>query len=406
MKHSDIFENFAKIAQEKGIISDDAPEKAKKKLEKDHRWDSMTLSDIEALYGVKPDSEKELEYKRNIIEVAHPGSMVISPSYDKLNGLVETDNERQDIILNIVNKTPNGQLTNHKYAEKELTLSLVRIGNDMDNKDNKDLMKLADTCLMQLSDKDMKKKVASPLVIGVAVGAAAIIGGLYLQQHLPFANDGFKTNNKKLLEEVDDLIQSNSNWGVGIELSQEFRKTLSEFRSKIVEFYNTYMSQYEVISSLQKPRTAKELIPLAKGSESGEVKRAYDIIKAQLYDFLPYLNTIEDNFKKESYKADQISEKGFLTKLVDKTQILHGGNGLVADDFDDVNRAIPPYKKSISEIFEILIDAGSLAAKTKSTLEKAKTEASEIAQEMKAKKDEMHQGIKDLEKSLQMSGIK
>lgn len=406
MKHSDIFENFAKIAQEKGIISDDAPEKAKKKLEKDHRWDSMTLSDIEALYGVKPDSEKELEYKRNIIEVAHPGSMVISPSYDKLNGLVETDNERQDIILNIVNKTPNGQLTNHKYAEKELTLSLVRIGNDMDNKDNKDLMKLADTCLMQLSDKDMKKKVASPLVIGVAVGAAAIIGGLYLQQHLPFANDGFKTNNKKLLEEVDDLIQSNSNWGVGIELSQEFRKTLSEFRSKIVEFYNTYMSQYEVISSLQKPRTAKELIPLAKGSESGEVKRAYDIIKAQLDDFLPYLNTIEANFKKESYKADQISEKGFLTKLVDKTQILHGGKGLVADDFDDVNRAIPPYKKSISEIFEILIDAGSLAAKTKSTLEKAKTEASEIAQEMKAKKDEMHQGIKDLEKSLQMSGIK
>lgn len=406
MKHSDIFENFAKIAQEKGIISDDAPEKAKKKLEKDHRWDSMTLSDIEALYGVKPDSEKELEYKRNIIEVAHPGSMVISPSYDKLNGLVETDNERQDIILNIVNKTPNGQLTNHKYAEKELTLSLVRIGNDMDNKDNKDLMKLADTCLMQLSDKDMKKKVASPLVIGVAVGAAAIIGGLYLQQHLPFANDGFKTNNKKLLEEVDDLIQSNSNWGVGIELSQEFRKTLSEFRSKIVEFYNTYMSQYEVIFSLQKPRTAKELIPLAKGSESGEVKRAYDIIKAQLDDFLPYLNTIEANFKKESYKADQISEKGFLTKLVDKTQILHGGKGLVADDFDDVNRAIPPYKKSISEIFEILIDAGSLAAKTKSTLEKAKTEASEIAQEMKAKKDEMHQGIKDLEKSLQMSGIK
>ena len=406
MKHSDIFENFAKIAQEKGIISDDAPEKAKKKLEKDHRWDSMTLSDIEALYGVKPDSEKELEYKRNIIEVAHPGSMVISPSYDKLNGLVETDNERQDIILNIVNKTPNGQLTNHKYAEKELTLSLVRIGNDMDNKDNKDLMKLADICLMQLSDKDMKKKVASPLVIGVAVGAAAIIGGLYLQQHLPFANDGFKTNNKKLLEEVDDLIQSNSNWGVGIELSQEFRKTLSEFRSKIVEFYNTYMSQYEVISSLQKPRTAKELIPLAKGSESGEVKRAYDIIKAQLDDFLPYLNTIEANFKKESYKADQISEKGFLTKLVDKTQILHGGKGLVADDFDDVNRAIPPYKKSISEIFEILIDAGSLAAQTKSTLEKAKTEASEIAQEMKAKKDEMHQGIKDLEKSLQMSGIK
>lgn len=406
MKHSDIFENFAKIALEEGIISNDAPEKAKKKLEKDHRWDSMTLSDIEALYGVKPDSEKALEYKRNIIEVAHPGSMVISPSYDKLNGLVETDNERQDIILNIVNKTPNGQLTNHKYAEKELTLSLVRIGNDMDNKDNKDLMKLADTCLMQLSKENFKKE-ASPLVIGIAVGAAVIIGGLYLQQHLPFANEGFKTNHEKLLAEVDDLIQSNSNWGVGIELTNDMKQTLNNFRAKIMGVYAAYSSQYKVIANIQRPRTAKELIPLATGPESGEVKEAFDIMKAQLDDFLPYLNTIEENFKKESYKADQTSEKGFFSKLVDKTQVLHGGKGLVADDFDDVTRAIPPYKKSIAEVLDVFKNAGSIAAKAKTTLEKAKTESPpEMASKDDQTKGDMHEGFKDLHKSLQEKGIK
>ena len=120
---SEIFDNYVKIAEEKGIVSKDAPEKAKKILEETGRADSRSIKDIEKLYGVKNDTLKSMEYKRNIIEDAHPDSIVIAPSYDKLNGLVENNNERQDIMLRLVNKMPNGQLDNHKYAQKDLLLS-------------------------------------------------------------------------------------------------------------------------------------------------------------------------------------------------------------------------------------------------------------------------------------------
>jgi len=101
MSRSEIFDSFVKIAQEKGMISNDSSE-AKKKLEQTGRADSLDASAIEALYGVKPDAPKSMEYKKNIMEVAHPNSVVVSPSYDKLNGLVESEIERQNINLHIV----------------------------------------------------------------------------------------------------------------------------------------------------------------------------------------------------------------------------------------------------------------------------------------------------------------
>ena len=104
MRRSEIFESFIKIAQDKGLVSKDAPEKAIKQLSKTHRHDSLSAEDIAKLYGVKIDQPKGMEYTRNIIEDAHPDSVIVSPAHDKLNGLVENNNERQNIILNIVNK--------------------------------------------------------------------------------------------------------------------------------------------------------------------------------------------------------------------------------------------------------------------------------------------------------------
>jgi hypothetical protein len=54
--------------------------------------------------------------------------------------------------------------------------------------------------------------------------------------------------------------------------------------------------------------------------------------------------------------------------LTDKTQILHGGAGLIADDFDDVVHAIVPYKKSVDEILKILMDAKSIEQNAKNQL--------------------------------------
>jgi hypothetical protein len=368
MSNSEIFDSFIKIAQEKGMISEDAPEKAKKKLEKDHRADSLDISAIEALYGVKPDRPKDMDYKRNIIEDAHPNSVVISPSYDKLNGLVENDQERQDIILHILEKTPNGHLTHHKYAEKELILSLVRLGNALDLQKQDELRALADTCLDQVAHKDLKKEA---WVLPVVIGVAAALGALYVQQHMSFINEGFQKNHEKLIGEIDDLVNSNSDWGVGYQYTGDFRSMVTDFRAKLMSFYMLYQKIMPIIKDLEKPRTAQELLELAQKPETDTVIKAYRAFRAAADNMLPYITTIEKDFSSESYKARQVEDKGWMTSLVDKMQVFHGGKGLVADDFDDVVRAIAPYKKSIAEMMDVLKRAESLEKSAKDQIQQA-----------------------------------
>jgi len=90
---------------------------------------------------------------------------------------------------------------------------------------------------------------------------------------------------------------------------------------------------------------------------------------------LPYVISIENNFASEGFKARQIQDKGWMSSLVDKMQVLHGGKGLIADDFDDVVRAIAPYKKSIADILQILKNAESLEVSARRQIEQASQES-------------------------------
>lgn len=152
---SEIFESYVKIAVDRGLIKT-AEEKESKELKKYKdesyaRLGSDSIETIETLYGVKP--EGTYEYEDNIAEVAHPHSVIIAPSYDKINGLVENINERSEIMQNIADKRTDGKLTNYKYAKKDLILQLVKIANDMDNKDFEKLAALADGCVEKLGMK-------------------------------------------------------------------------------------------------------------------------------------------------------------------------------------------------------------------------------------------------------------
>src|SRR6202142_4218923 len=271
-----------------------------------------------------------MEYEHNIMEDAHPNSIVISPSYDKLNGLVENNIERQNILLHIVNKTPNGLSTQHKYAKQELILSLVRVANDLDNKNIEELRVLADACLLQVTPQQFKKIAVGPLVIAAPI--AAILGGLYLQQHLPMVNEGFDTNHQKLITEIDDMLNSSSSWGVGYDYKADFIKTLQDFKDKLESFYQLYKKNEVVFSQLEKPQTAKELIEQAKGTGANTVMEAYQEMKSAFNNVLSYLLNIQKEFSSEFFKNRQVADKGFFSSLIDKTEILHGGKGLVADD--------------------------------------------------------------------------
>ena len=380
MRHSDIFDDFAKIAIEKGLISKGSPEELKRKLEENPRIDSLDISAIEALYGVKPDTSKDMQYKKNIIEDAHPNSVVVSPSYDKLNGLVENLNERQNIIMNIVQRIPDGHIVNRKYAEQQLLLTLVRIGNDLDNKNQTELRTLADVCLEQtaiVAKKVNLTKTANPAVAGLApaglapltiaplVAVPVILGAIYLQQHIGLLNEGFEKNHEKLMSEIDDLLNASVTWGVGRQYTQEFLTAMQDFKKELEKKYGDYKRILPIIKSLEKARTGKELLEMAKSSESTTVINAYDFFRSEMLDFMPYLMKIEKNFKNETYKIRQIEDKGWLEKAVDWTQVLHGGWGFIADDFDDVVRAISPYIKSIGDILKTLDDAESIKENAK-----------------------------------------
>lgn len=396
---SEVFEAFIKIAEEKGMIPLDAPDKAKEKLEKNPRWDSLDISAIEALYGVKPNTPKDNQYERNIMQDAHPNASIVSPAHDKLNGLVENNNEQQNILIHIVQKDPDGLSTHRKYAKQDLILSLVRIANDLDNRNQEELRKLADKCLEQTA---IKKEAVGPLAIAAIAIPAALIGALYLQQHLPFVNEGFQKNHQKLIAEIDDLLKSTSEWGVGHQYKQSFLDMVRDFKSRLIAFYDLYRQKVEpIMNELERPKTAQELMEKSKQPESLTIVEAYnDLIKAA-NDIGTYLDKIAEDFKQEAYKVKQVQETGFLTGLVEKTHALVGGKGLVADDFDDVVRAIGPYKTSIDEILGKLKEAKSLEnsalrdAQKISQRDEMKPEAAP-----KASPAESDEAMEDLEKEL------
>jgi hypothetical protein len=370
---NEIFDNFIKIALDKGMITKDPI----KKIAKDNG--SSDISSIEVLYGTKPKLPSEMRYKRNIIEDAHPNSVIISPSYDKINGLVENNNERQDIILNILNKTPTGVLTNHKYAEKELILSLVRLGNYLDNRDAEQLRVLADVCLEQVASKPLKKEAQWTLPI---IGISAAIGALYLQQHLPMQHQDFSKDNAQLIREIDDMLEDKSDFGIsGNNYSTELIRTLNEFKNKLVEVSNEYANIVPIINQLEKPRDVKELIEVSKHPETMSIKEAVTNFKLKFSKILTFINTIESNFKNQSFKSRNTESKGVITSLIDRIQVLRGGKGLIADDFDDIVRAIESYKQSVKEVLSILNGYTNMRDKINERLEQAQSELSGLSAE-------------------------
>lgn len=182
MSRSDVFDNYARIALEKGLIRN-TEETMKKGAAQNPRHDAATTKEIAKLYNVKNEKPADMEYKKNIVEDAHPDPVVLFRSHDKINSLIENINERQNIIINILQKPVNGLLVQKKYAE-ELTLSLIRIATDMDNQDHEELRVLADTCAVQLQKqgfdfKDfLSERGGDAIDVGTGALSGAAIGGI------------------------------------------------------------------------------------------------------------------------------------------------------------------------------------------------------------------------------------
>ena len=343
---SEIFDNFVKIAQDKNIISNDS-KKSKDALEKNPRADSLDISAIEALYGVKPKTETP--YKNNIMEVAHPSPLVIAPSYDKINGLVENEIERQNINLRIVNKNPDGLLTQRKYAEKEFLLSLVKVANDLDNKNEEQLRKLADHCLETFSEKEMVKNAFWGKLIGWGLGIG--LGLATTTSHMDYVAKDFGDATQNLINEIKDMIKSSVTIGFGHKYSDDLIERLNEVVEKLAELKNSYNIIKPIVPLISSKSRVKKVLKdpgyhgreslEAAGNEIPNFKKLFQQIKLVLEE-------LKEDFQNPSFQKENV-EQGTVTKYIESIPglkgepLLSGGTfSLFSSKFYDITNAINP----------------------------------------------------------------
>lgn len=161
---SDIFNEYAKIMEDQGLLKN-----AQRSSEAKTRPQGIDPEAIQMLYHVKPNGKDE----KPIVEQAHPEPAYVAPAYDRMNGLVENVQERQNMMIEIMEDPQHGKLTQHRYvkANNELLQELIRVATYMDNKNQEDLMKLADSCAQNLTD--IKKEAFLPAIGWLAAAKAA-----------------------------------------------------------------------------------------------------------------------------------------------------------------------------------------------------------------------------------------
>lgn len=357
---SDIFEEYAKIAEEQGLISlaeepKESKELKKYKNDKYPRIGSDDIKTIENLYNVKPDSH--ISYDLNIFQAAHPNSVVISPAYDKINGLIENENQRHDIIRNLITNPTNGILTGKKLARQELLMELIRVANDMDNRNFDDLRMLADSCISDIEKKKLNKSAIAPL-IWVGLGAA-VLAGVWIWQHMNNPDKGLLPNIDTAVAKLNDL-KTNSWWESDVDenLQKEVDGIISKLnglRTVIVDFN----SAMEVIDA---PRSLKEIGKL-KGiaEESGEdVKAKIETFKIAIKNIAPVLVKAIGNFTNRQYQL-QHSKPSWLGDVSGWAgEAMHGRWGLIANDFISASNALETLKDALKGAYDRAMNVDNL----------------------------------------------
>jgi hypothetical protein len=347
---SEMFEKVAEILEEAGLSKEAYPSLESYKDDAEARVGSDDISTIEALYGVKPDGQ---EYEFNIMEQAHPNSVIVAPSYDKLNGLVENNIERNKIMMNITLTDPTGNHTNHKYAQQELTLELVRIANEMDTMNKEELFKLADSCLIDLSacQRRLHVKTAVP-VLAIAALAASVLGAGWLLSHSDNPDHGPTANCDAAIKELTDL-KTNS-WYES-DIDNVVKKEVDELIVKITQLKTGINEFNEISDVVYKPRTLSELKEVVKLKEVAQksghsIQEAVKQFREMVMELEPYINQSIENFSNTVYQKQHTKPSmiGEMTGWLGEA--LHGRWGLVANDFVSAVNALNPLKKSLEEM--------------------------------------------------------
>lgn len=285
---SEVFENYTEIARERGLIA--------KAEVYDPRIGSDDLSTIEVLYGVKPNGKDEKE----MMDQAHPDSVIIAPAYDRVNGLVENNKERHNIMVGIITKAPQAKLTQHRYASasNELSQELLRLGFQMDNKDENELRILADSCAER-----MQKQAWIPLAIGIGAIAAGL-GLIYELQNHGYVAQGVHNDCQKVIDALNKLMagapdteQRVKEFLEAVLYIQELNDSLDKARSGLPS-----------MNSIGHPGTTVIAADISTSSKGNDMKKLLQEYKAVVPAFIQEASQFMDYLRNITPKEDVSSD--------------------------------------------------------------------------------------------------
>lgn len=345
MARYNIFDEYCRIALETGLVSNAkelTSEDSKKALEKDPRGSSDTMERLEKLYQSKR--------KKSMLEEAHPESVVKFRAHEKLNGLIENDKERQNIILNQMKIRDLSQVKmKYSLAKQNLYRSLLTIANKLDDGNHDDLLVLADHCADQ---NNIVKKAFAPWVIGLAVVLPVIVGSA-VSHMTPIVNT-MEEAYDKLEADCKDIYEGSTTLGFDYEYSDSLKA-----QAKSIEKNSKAITEI-----------GKKLLSLLSSSSSSNMDTS-----VKLYEnYLKYSDVLEkmfndmiENFSKPGYKEANIKQTGALQKYVDQVPYLHNPNSkefsLFTSDFDEMVQSINSFKLKMSELKETLSSLRSYGEK-------------------------------------------
>jgi len=287
------------------------------------------------------NEEDVIKYNKNLMQEAHPNKVIFGPSYDPTNSLVENNIERQNIMLNIVNKTPTGQLDYKKYAEEKLKLSLIKVANELDFQNKDKLRVIADNCI-----DNIIKKQADMLIAG---GIAALLAMIYTYQHYPskFNASNITQSKSELLEAIAEVTDSDTYFleMFGERFTADTTKNLknlgmlAEEVTKKCKEIETYVYKYS-----KSAKSASDVLKISE-QESKELSEAFNTFQEFLEKTLPEFRQAARIYSNTRLQNLATEDKGFFTNLVDKAQVLRGGYALFRNKLDEVADKISAFEK-------------------------------------------------------------
>ncbi len=298
----DIFDSYAKLMEESGALDKPLEKTAE---EKPLRHDSLDISDFQMLYGVKPNGKDE----EGMIEQAHPTSVYIAPAYDKMNGLVENQTERQAIMMDIALKPNDGKLIQERYikANTELVNELTRVAFLLDKNGETELMKIADECT-----EILYKKAFLPLLLGVVgtIGGVAALWQIFVRDTSPSIS--VSEDARRFLVEVKDVTDEYS--GKHPEVLQNLSPIIEEV-SKIKEFADRAARLQMISKGLVGDKdkmisTSNDLLSSGNNDKIINFFTRYKIAAKKLIEDIPaYISLLKNAEKEYATKYWDITEK-------------------------------------------------------------------------------------------------